>query len=245
MKVEAIRSYVNNVNFGKKVNKEHQVVSRPQTSSLKAIPLAVLIAMSPLNTSVQNASAQTSSTTKVEQMMKLAEKDQLVGYTIYEKPSVYCNKCLIQLYSLDGSDNYDRIMLTFAALPAKEKDLEAHNIPSNLFCDAKVTLKLDTLKKVTNYKIIDGEKTLFSEEYYAVGLAKKRFSNFNDKTTYELVSNSADLNFEMMSDNEEVSITKKFYDDLKESFGNLVECSEVENVTQVKRHVLDDYWLGY
>lgn len=245
MKISAINGFRSDVTFEKKPNKESIVVSRPQTSSLKAIPLAVLIAMSPLNTSVQNASAQTSSTTKVEQMMKLAEKDQLVGYTIYEKPSVYCNKCLIQLYSLDGSDNYDRIMLTFAALPAKEKDLEAHNIPSNLFCDAKVTLKLDTLKKVTNYKIIDGEKTLFSEEYYAVGPAKKRFSNFNDKTTYELVSNSADLNFEMMSDNEEVSITKKFYDDLKESFGNLVECSEVENVTQVKRHVLDDYWLGY
>ena len=245
MKVNAINGINQSVSFEKRSKRTDKAQAQHQTNPMKAVPLAVLIAMSPLNAPAQNTSSQTNSTTKVEQMMELAKKDQFVGYTIYEKPSVYCNKCLIQLYSLDGSDNYDRIMLTFAALPAKEKDLEAHNIPSNLFCDAKVTLKLDTLKKVTNYKIIDGEKTLFSEEYYAVGLAKKRFSNFNDKTTYELVSNSADLNFEMMSDNEEVSITKKFYDDLKESFGNLVECSEVENVTQVKRHVLDDYWLGY
>ena len=168
--------------------------------------------------------AQVNATSKFEQMMQLAEKDQYVGYTIYENPTGYSRKCLIQVYSLDGSDNYDRIMLTFSRQPANEKDLETQKLPSNLFGSVKITLKLDTLKKVINYEDDGAGIWIFSEKYYVVGPAKKMFYGFNDKTTYEEVPNSDDLNFEMIKDNETVLIRENFYNDLKETFGELIEC---------------------
>lgn len=190
--------------------------------------------------------AQVNATSKFEQMMQLAEKDQYVGYTIYENPTVYSRKCLIQVYSLDGSDNYDRIMLTFSRQPANEKDLETQKLPSNLFGSVKITLKLDTLKEVINYKDDGTKRWIFSKEYYVVGPAKEQFYGFKDKTTNEEVPNSDDLIFEMIKDNETVEIRENFYNDLKEAFGELIECLHIENVKNVKnvkpRHPLDDYW---
>ena len=245
MKVNAINGINQSVSFEKRNKRADKAQAQHQTNPMKAVPLAVLIAMSPLNAPAQNTSSQTNSTTKVEQMMKLAEKDELVSYAVYDNPSGYRKKCLIQLYSLDGGNSIDRIMLNFAPVPAKKKDLEAQNLPDNLLGRVKVSLKLDTLKKVTNY-LNDGEKQwVYSEEYFAVGPAKKEFSSFRDKATYELVPNSDDLNFEMMTDNEEVYITEQFYNDLKESLGEQVKYSEVENVTEVKRKVGDDYWFDY
>jgi hypothetical protein len=179
-----------------------------------------------------------------EQMMQLAEKDQFVGYAVYENPSLYNKKCLIQLYSLDGSDNYDRIMLTFPTQPANKKDLETQKLPSNLFGSVKITLKLDTLKEVINYKDDGTERWIFSKEYYVVGPAKEKFYGFNDKTTYEEVPNSDDLNFEMIKDNETVKISENFYNDLKETFGEQIEYLHIENVTNVRpRHPLEDLFL--
>ena len=188
--------------------------------------------------------AQVNATSKFEQMMQLAEKDQYVGYTIYENPTVYSGKCLIQVYSLDGSDNYDRIMLTFSRQPANEKDLETQKLPSNLFGSVKITLKLDTLKEIINYKDNGTERWIFSKEYYVVGPAKEKFYGFHDKTTHEEVPNSDDLNFEMIKDNETVKISENFYNDLKETLGEQIEFLHIENVKNVKpRHPLDDYWL--
>jgi hypothetical protein len=179
-----------------------------------------------------------------EQMMQLAEKDQFVAYAVYENPSLYNKKCLIQLYSLDGSDNYDRIMLTFPTQPANKKDLETQKLPSNLFGSVEITLKLDTLKEVINYKDDGTERWIFSKEYYVVGPAKEKFYGFNDKTTYEEVPNSDDLNFEMIKDNETVKISENFYNDLKETFGEQIEYLHIENVTNVRpRHPLEDLFL--
>ena len=113
MKISAINGFRSDVTFEKKPNKESIVVSRPQTSSLKAIPLAVLIAMSPLNAvQAQNKAENTNSATKTEQVYE--DKELLV----LEHPDALAFSkgctCVLSFISNDGDDNnVEKVKLTF------------------------------------------------------------------------------------------------------------------------------------
>ena len=245
MKISAINGFRSGVTFEKKPNKESIVVSRPQTSSLKAIPLAVMLAMSPLNAVQAQNKADVSSKPKIEQLMKMAEKDKLMMSLDYKEACNFLTGCQVQLYSLDGGNTYNRFMLDFEPNAVNKKDLEKHKIPKDLSCEVQINLKLDTLKKVTTY-FDDGEdRWIFSNRYYAVGPAIKKYMNFMNATSYELIPNSSDFHFEEQTENEEVSITEDFYNDLKAIFNDAVKYSNVEINEKVKTDYYNDDYLRY
>lgn len=112
MKISAINGFRSDVTFEKKPNKESIVASRPQTSSLKAIPLAVLIAMSPLNAvQAQNKAENTNSATKTEQVYE--DKELLV--LEHPKALAFSNgSCALSFISNDGDDSdAEKIVLKF------------------------------------------------------------------------------------------------------------------------------------
>ena len=137
MRVSAINSYVNqqrcdNIQFQSKKDKR-EINTPPHSNPLKAIPLAVLLAMSPLN--IQPASAQKASAEVTTELM--AKKDNVIEIlhvkdacfkssgnedVVVEainrdksEPGIDCIRLVINGY--DGSDNdmiiYPKSLITY------------------------------------------------------------------------------------------------------------------------------------
>ena len=112
MKVNAINGINQSVSFEKRSKRADKAQAQHQTNPMKAVPLAVLIAMSPLNAPAQNASAQTSSATKTEQVAQPAEK--VLQALKIENASPRFGDCILELVSTDGDDNFsEKVSLTF------------------------------------------------------------------------------------------------------------------------------------
>ncbi len=113
MKVNAINGINQSVSFEKRNKCAYKAQAQHQTNPMKAVPLAVLIAMSPLNVPAQNASAQTGSITKTEQVAQPEEKVVLT-YS-YEKPTrANTGKADFIFYSTDGDDSsIEKVKINF------------------------------------------------------------------------------------------------------------------------------------
>ena len=227
MKVEAIRSYVNNVNFGKKVNKEHQVASRPQTSSLKAIPLAVMLAMSPLNAvQAQNKAENTNSATKTEQVYE--DKELLV----LEHPDALAFSkgctCVLSFISNDGDDNnVEKVKLKFK----KSTPFSAYDsrIKSDKLSHWMLMIDLDSIYVYKDNLIYPGGRK-------------------DEITTYSVRGNGVEYQTEVLRDDgtvlipeiyskrrQGIKISDEFYEYLKGIVGDAIPTGEKISTTYLDR----------
>ena len=196
MKISAINGFRSDVTFEKKPNKESIVVSRPQTSSLKAIPLAVLIAMSPLNAvQAQNKAENTNSATKTEQV-KSPEEKVLQAFRIIDASPRY-GDCIMELVSTDGDDEFsEKVTLTF----------ERPNPNALSTVNDNEVLKIEELKNLARY----------NDKYVVEG--KGKINNY----IYKLYSGEHIFTKEENIDLISKEISKDFYEFLYENLKDVV-----------------------
>ena len=110
MKVEAIKGYkFNNIDFaGKKQKKQTQ----PHvTSPMKAVPVIVLMAMSPINAPLTSAHPIASASPQTE---VVANKDKVIQALEIKNASPNYGDCILELISTDGDDSRaEKVALSF------------------------------------------------------------------------------------------------------------------------------------
>lgn len=202
MKVSAVNSHrLNSLHFEGKKAKE---VQKPVHSSnpIKAIPVAVLIAMSPLNAPLMNAKPVVSA----EPQTEISAKQEKVVATA-EYPNATPDKdmgCTIYFISNDGDDN------------SAEKVQMVFNIKDNLYDNKKLAavrsetkvVEMKTIRKRHILNISEGGVATHMDAYFLEGPGYNIVSI--SKLNGEIVSRKTD-----MKDNQIISITKQFYEDLK------------------------------
>ncbi len=202
MKVNAINSYkFNNVHFeGKKSKQDNRIMNT--TTPIKAVPVIVLMAMSPLNAPLMNAKPVVSA----EPQTEISAKQEKVVATA-EYPNATPNKnmgCTIYFISNDGDDN------------SAEKVQMVFNIKDNLYDNKKLAavrsetkvVEMKTIRKRHILNISEGGVETHMDAYFLEGPGYNIVSI--SKLNGEIVSRKTD-----MKDNQMISITKQFYEDLK------------------------------
>lgn len=202
MKVSAVNSHrLNSLHFEGTKAKE---VQKPVHSSnpIKAIPVAVLIAMSPINAPLMNAKPVVSA----EPQTEISTKQEKVVATA-EYPNATPDKdmgCTIYFISNDGDDN------------SAEKVQMVFNIKDNLYDNKKLAavrsetkvVEMKTIRKRHILNISEGGVATHMDAYSLEGPGYNIVSI--SKLNGEIVSRKTD-----MKDNQMISITKQFYEDLK------------------------------
>ena len=224
MQVSAISGYTNqrvnnNIQFqGKKDKRE--INTPPHSNPLKAIPLAVLLAMSPLN--IQPASAQntTSSTVTAETQHK-----PLVVIATYNyenaTPRTRPEPCYMEFMGRDiNGDDFELLRLNFSQKRANYIDTEKQkSVPFDY--EHITTIDLQKLEKQTvNYINPDGSKRETVIEYYAGGPAIV----YDTPGVYHATKEPVDRKPKISGFNYYAKwITEDFYNILKNAMGDEVE----------------------
>lgn len=113
MKVNAIESYnrINNINFESKKSSKKEPPSHHTTVPIKAVPVIVLMAMSPLNAPI--STAQSTQATKPQTEVVTNNEKVLASYIIKNASPKY-GDCTMDLISTDGNDtNIEKVALKF------------------------------------------------------------------------------------------------------------------------------------
>lgn len=193
MKVNAINGINQSVSFEKRNKRADKAQAQHQTNPMKAVPLAVLIAMSPLNAPAQNTSAQANSATKTEQVAQPEEK--VLQALKIENASPRFGDCILELVSTDGDDNFsEKVSLTF--------DDDSYFLDHS----KRFTVKIDELKNLAVYEngyAVEGKgniSTCYYDDDY--GLSKPKIIDEEKRDVESLT----------------VEITKEFYDFLYANF---------------------------
>lgn len=175
MRISAINSYVNqkrydNIQFqGKKDKRE---INTPSHSNpLKAIPLAVLLAMSPLN--IQPVSAQNTTSSSVTTETQHKPLKVIATYN-YEKstPRKDSEPCYMEFLGRDiDGDDFEILRLNFSQKRANYVHDSITNEPIPIDFNHMTTLDLTTLEiRIVTYLKADGSKKV-EIEYFAGGPA--------------------------------------------------------------------------
>lgn len=175
MQVSAISGYTNqrvNNNIQFQGKKERQEINTPSHSNpFKAIPLAVLLAMSPLNIQPVNAQNTTSSSVTTETQHK-----PLVVIATYNyenaTPRTRPEPCYMEFLGRDiDGDDFEILRLNFSQKRANYVHDSITNEPIPIDFNHMTTLDLTTLEKRTvTYLKADGSKKV-EIEYFAGGPA--------------------------------------------------------------------------
>ena len=203
MKISAINGLTNSyINFeGKK--RDTQEIQKPVHSSspLKAIPLAALIAMSPLNAPGLNAQQAV--------IVQTTQQNKILGSAQYENATPYNNyNCTLRYISNDNDDStVEKIQFIF---DKTVKQVKKHDRKEELYAYRYLSNIIDfsTLKKINITTIDDEGNIKYSAKYYVEGPGTK----------YTVVK---DLQGDVVSRNYhsekniKMEITKNFFEDLK------------------------------
>lgn len=174
MRISAINSYVNqqrydNIQFQSKKDKR-EINTPPHSNLFKAIPLAVLLAMSPLNIQPANAQNTTSSVTTETQHKPLV----VIATYNYENatPRTRPEPCYMEFIGRDiNGDDFEILRLNFSQKRANYVHDSITNDPIPIDFNHMTTLDLTTLEiRTVTYLKDDGSKKV-EIEYFAGGPA--------------------------------------------------------------------------
>lgn len=205
MKISAINNYqFYNVKFeGKKNNYEQKPMHTSNT--LKAIPLAVLLAMSPLNMPVVKAQNGT------PQIDNTEANEKIVDITDYGFGTKNGDPCQIKLISTDDDDeSIEKIQLEFPKFAYKRMNIDGNPINAKQY--SCTNLKVNSLKKmIIEYQNSNGSRNQ-DFELYAEGTANLYTSPWVNEKTNETVSEEGARNIEKT--NFYIAISKELFDEL-------------------------------
>lgn len=206
-----------NISFTSKRRTENQPKRRSDganygsTSSLKAVPLAALIAMSPLNT------------INAQDLMT----DNIVATSTYKKAvpdfnGISSDPCEILFISTDGDDNdIEKVRLVFNN--TYNKDISVNNTVKEMKFDVIKQIdvaELEKCKEITEYGYIPDKTNYF---YYVSGAAEISRSNYyNDEGEFVNKGKSIDK-----KDSYKIEITKDLYDYLSNILGDNVKHNSI------------------
>ena len=216
MKVNAINGINQSVSFEKRSKRTDKAQAQHQTNPMKAVPLAVLIAMSPLNAPAQNTSAQTSSATKTEQVAQPEEKVVLT-YS-YEKPTrANTGKADFIFYSTDGDDSsIEKVKINFETSHFyKTKGDNAENVNYRII-QSMYTDTIEIINETVKFK--DGRE--IDGKYYYLSGKGNLYKTQEITDSGVIVAKPA----REQEDKITIGINEEFYKFLAELFnGSLVE----------------------
>lgn len=235
MKVNAINSYkFNNVHFeGKKSKQDNRIMNT--TTPIKAVPVIVLMAMSPLNAPLMNAKPVVSAEPQTEisaKQDKVVASEQYFGAT----PSKD-TRCTINYISNDGQDDsIERVQLVF------DRKTDSYNKQNEIYQSSYImdVVNMNALLKRT-IKTIGSDKKITTENFYFVsgnGTKIVKVKDLNGKTLSSKIDEKNNL---------QVEITENFYNDLKSISDESIKIKEEVVVNDHKNKVyeksLDDLYL--
>lgn len=201
MKISAINNYqVNIPNFeGKKSN---NIQSSAHTSTpLKAVPVALLIAMSPVD--MPKATAQISPV-KLEQIQKT--QDELVDEQICQNATPDNMPGRIKMYMSRDGEEYIKIDL------AKDVDAFAMNDNGD-FVDAVKTINVEIRPEeflIENISYSGRGKSAKERKYYVIGSGIRYVSQVKDAQTGDKIKRSYDKDT-LKIESQKFEITEDFY----------------------------------
>lgn len=205
MKISAVNSYnFNKINFeGKKAKAQAPTHS---ASPIKSIPLAVLLAMSPLNA----PKAETTTIDNIKWSYYYGSQNVVIKQQMFDHVTPGNEyKCTMKILSNDGNNNTTELLtLVFEKdYDALKHDKNGNNVRygTNHFSRE---IGFDSLiKEEHNVKNDDGTKTKFFK-YYVEGPCLDKTKTIDDKTGNITGVSTVKLN------KASVEITKDFYDAL-------------------------------
>lgn len=229
MKVNSVTGYKfnNNVDFTGKKSKTQQ--TQHTTNPMKAVPVIVLMAMSPLNAPVTNARPVASAQPQTEVVSK---QRKVIASDNYPNPAPDDNvKCIINYISDDGDDDsIEKLQLVFSEMTnIRNKQNELSHRLSIVNAIDMSTL----IKRIVKTVAEDGSVTK-QNVYYVAGPGTK-------------IVKSIDLDGNIMSrksdekDDLKVEITEQFYNDLKSVSDESIKLKE-EFVVNDGIDVPNDFW---
>lgn len=204
----------NKLNFEGRKDRETQY-HRPSyvVNTLRSIPLAAILAMSPLNSSM-NVYAQQPQEKKIVMSLKA---NNITPPDIFGKQM----GCEIDFISTDGNDDTaEKLELTFVNWRRGEQLINGKKTKCKYAYTTVIDLKnVELLKEVRKYSNSDDKVT---ERYFVSGPGSYARSFF-----FDLNGNSLNTgNFNRKSDNMEQEISKDFYNylaDLLKNSGDMVK----------------------
>ena len=210
MKINAINNYrFTNINFEGRKSKEVQKPAH-SASPIKAIPVAFLIAMSPLNAPLQAQSplAETASVNYIE--------DDLHGYHYDKGKTSDGTYCKLTLYTSDDNKKYAEIGLTKRllsyAIDENNNVVNAYRIKEVVMTPKAVYKKTETVNN------IDGSKDI-KTKYYAEGSGTEYISVPLSSNPNIALNEDAEP-MESKFDNAKYEISADLYKSLKKMLKN-------------------------
>ena len=222
MKVSAINSFSPSVNFEKRERKANEVSRGHQTNPMKAVPLAVLIAMSPLNsvdTKAQDIQVRTEQTSNSN---KNTRDYYIVAYYQYENPN-----CYIEFLGDRPGGDYSLARLNFKETknipPIRDENGVLHEAEQTTEKTVVLTgLAIDSVDVYpSEYSSLLDKDTLFVL-HYMVGNGTKKIMPPVDKNTKKQI-NPNKKPIELDLESADYAIPEHFYEDLKETMGDRIK----------------------
>ena len=125
----------NIINFEGKKNKAAAAPQRSYTSSVKAIPLAVLIAMSPVNASSANTISSQPNVETIENTVGVTNNQDNIKLVFEESPA---ERSRFQFYSKTNNKNsIDEVVLRLTGHPFDVEKLVNTTISKSRICSTK------------------------------------------------------------------------------------------------------------
>ena len=226
-------SFKNNysqVNFEGRKDKEHRG-HRGITNTIKAIPLATLIALSPLNTVEVNAQSRT---------QKPVQTEKLVGYGDYEGNPIgveYYNQddpkakdydkaymentnASIFLYSNDGDDTNAEYAQLCLVTPRQRTTVINGKKVTYRYSDQKI-INIKSLGILNNQSLNMHNPYTLGEIYYVCGSGEE-ISTVGMSGT-EVIKDPNRKSYKKIKSNMQVAVSKELFEDLKKVCGNSVK----------------------
>lgn len=224
----SFRNTQNQVHFeGKKERKNHSGIS----NTIKAIPLATLIALSPLNTVEVNAQSKTQ---KPEQTEKVVGYGDYEGNPIgveyynqddpkakdYDKAYMENTNASIFFYSNDGDDSKAEYARLFLVTPRQRTTVINGKKVTYTYSDQKI-IKIESLGILNNQSLNMHNPYTLGEIYYVCGSGEE-ISTVGMCGT-EAVKDPERKSYKKIKSNMQVAVSKELFEDLKNILGNTVK----------------------